>query len=324
MTWLIVGGAGYIGSHLVDLWSRENLPFVVLDNLSTGLRESLPKECNFVNGDAADIKLVSKIIRQYKISGIIHLAAYKNARESLQNPYKYWSNNINGTLGLLSAIYNFPIKNFILSSSCSIYGTVNKVVDKTKYNPLSPYARSKLAVEWMVKDFCNNQKINQVSLRYFNVIGNSNFPFAIDRDKKSLIPSISLNIKQNIIPKIYGNKFNTQDGTAVRDYIDVRDLAKAHLLVALNLDKKIDSRIESRDINVSTGIPVSVLDVIKIIVAESNWQKGMEIYPEIEGEPASVWALPDEYLINLNWKNEYTLQDSIKSYLNHPDLKLFL
>ena len=221
MNILITGGAGYIGSHIVEQLTKKNNNIFILDNLETGNKILINKRANFIKGDIKNKKLVNKIIKEYKIKTIIHLAAYLNVSEAEKNKSKYRKNNIEGTQNLLLACKNSEVKNFIFSSSCSIYGNIKgNVSEKIKPNPQGYYAYTKFIGEKLVKKYSQNYKFKYGILRYFNVAGASESGKIgeIETSYGHLIKNIAIeSLKQKPLINIFGNNYQTRDGTCVRD-----------------------------------------------------------------------------------------------------------
>ncbi|MFV0499950.1 MAG: UDP-glucose 4-epimerase GalE [Bacilli bacterium] len=232
-TILIIGGAGYIGSHQVERMNQDGYRVVVLDNLSTGFRQALNSNIDFVHGDVRDYEILKKIFTKYKIDAVIHFAALSRVGESVFKPLEYYDNNVTGMQILLQAMTDFNIKNIIFSSTAAVYGEVgkNKITEETPKNPISPYGETKLAMEKMVKWVGAANNIKYVSLRYFNVCGASesgNIGECHDPESH-LIPIVlqaALGKKAQV--DIYGDDYDTSDGTCVRDYIHVEDLVDGH------------------------------------------------------------------------------------------------
>jgi len=261
---LITGGAGYIGSHIVEFLIKTKSKIFIYDNLSTGYEQLIHKKANFIKGDIKNFNKLSKILIDNKIDSIIHLAAYLNVSEAEKNKKKYYNNNVNGTLNLVKACKNSYVKNIIFSSSCSIYGNVDgSVKESTKPNPQGFYAHTKLKGENILKKYSKVFNYNYGILRYFNVAGASKSGKIgqIEKSHGQLIKNLaiqSLKLKPKV--NIYGNDYNTKDGTCIRDYIHVSDLANIHLLLL----KKIFKTNKSFVLNCGYGRGYSVKEVVDI------------------------------------------------------------
>lgn len=312
-SWLVIGGAGYIGSHVARVFKKNQINVIVLDDLSLGVRKRVPKDINLIVQDCTKSDLLNKILIENNIIGIINMAALKQARESLRNPLMYYDSNISIMLGILKAIPKSPVKYIVFSSSCSIYGASSEVSELSEPNPISPYGRSKLFCEKILKDCAAALKLSFISLRYFNVIGNDNFPFAFDSSKECLIPSIYSKISNRELPEVNGTNYPTPDGTTLRDYIDVRDLAEAHYLAAKKLMNDNDKL--NLFINVGTGKPISVLEIVKVFLDVLQLKFEYIDKGKSEADPAAVWADTRKFKSIFRWKPKYNLDESIKSYI---------
>ncbi len=260
---LITGGAGYIGSHIAEkLVKKKNV--IIIDNLITGYKRLINKKAKFIYADIKDKKKIAKIIKDYKIEAIIHLAAFLNVKESENNKKKYYNNNIQGTSNLVHACKNSTVKNIIFSSSCSVYGNVKGPVnEKRKLNPQNYYAFTKLKSEEIIKKFSYKYKYQYGILRYFNVAGASSSGKIgeIETSHGHLIKNIAIEAsKTKPIISIYGNDYNTKDGTCIRDYIHVLDLVDIHIKTL----KYISTNSKSLILNCGYGKGYSVLDIVKI------------------------------------------------------------
>ena len=319
MTWLVVGGAGYIGSHIVHHLHAVGKDVVVLDDLSSGRAESVPSSVPLLVADAADAQQVLEVVGTRSVTGIIHLAARKHARESLTNPLDYWRVNLGALLGLLEAAQSWPVKWVLLSSSCSVYGSAGEVSDETPVAPVSPYGATKVASEMLLKDWAQSRSAKWAALRYFNVIGNAEFPMAPDRSSECLVPVVTRRIRQGEAPIVFGGDFETPDGSAMRDYIDVRDVAAAHAAVAGYLNSPLDYRDSGFAANVSTGAPVSVHSIVASLAAATGWQGPAQIMDRREGDPDRIWSRPSPRLTELGWRPQFSLDESITSHVSHDD-----
>ena len=318
--WLVIGGAGYIGSHIARNLKKNGFETIVLDDLSLGKKERVPKNIKLIIEDCKNSESLNKILINNRIIGVIHLAALKQARESLRLPLRYYDENLTNMLSILRAIKNSPVKYVVFSSSCSIYGASSKVSELSETKPISPYGRSKLFCEKILQDCANSLNISFISLRYFNVIGNDNFPFAFDTSKECLIPSLYSKISSGKLPEIYGTNFSTPDGTNLRDYIDVRDLSYAHFLAADYLMRNKTKSLLT--INVGKGKPNSVLEIIKSFQEILGWNFDYEICDKNDSDPSMVWANNDKFRRIFNWEPKINLNDSIKSFIKIKNAKI--
>ena len=270
---LVTGGAGYIGSHIVELLIKTKSNIIIIDNLVTGHKKLLNKKAKFIKVDIKNKTLITKIINDYEISSIIHLAGSLNVSEAEKNKKKYYKNNVEGTLNLVKACKNSFVKNIIFSSSCSVYGNVKgSVNEKMKPNPQSYYALTKYKAEEIIKKFSKKYDYKYGILRYFNVAGAS--PSGkigeIETSHGHLIKNIAIqSLKKKPVISIYGNDYKTKDGTCVRDYIHVSDLANIHIVALKYINKNSKSLI----LNCGYGKPYSVLDIANIFkIKKKNTQ----------------------------------------------------
>jgi UDP-glucose 4-epimerase len=312
--WLITGGLGYIGSHVTRDFILGGYEVFIVDNLSTGIIARLPEEATFFECDIRSSDLIHEICNKFEIVGIVHMAAFKHARESKLDPSKYFANNIGGTLGLIEALKGTAVKKVIFSSSCSIYGDAAAVNETSFPGPKSPYADSKLISEKLLEDSLGSFDIDYTALRFFNVIGCSDFPDSRDQSQECLIPVITQKISSGSPVEIFGTDLPTPDGTCLRDYLDVRDIAKAHLIVANEMASKDFPKV----VNLSSGTATSVKEIINVF--ETVLGKKVEILSREKSpaDPVAVWSQESELLAKLGWKATYTLHDSIVSHLNTP------
>ena len=270
---LVTGGAGYIGSHIVELLIKTKSNIIIIDNLVTGHKKLLNKKAKFIKVDIKNKTLITKIINDYEISSIIHLAGSLNVSEAEKNKKKYYKNNVEGTLNLVKACKNSFVKNIIFSSSCSVYGNVKgSVNEKMKPSPQSYYALTKYKAEEIIKKFSKKYNYKYGILRYFNVAGAS--PSGkigeIETSHGHLIKNIAIqSLKKKPVISIYGNDYKTKDGTCVRDYIHVSDLATIHIIALKYINKNSKSLI----LNCGYGKPYSVLDIANIFkIKKKNTQ----------------------------------------------------
>lgn len=261
---LVTGGAGYIGSHVVEILVKKKYNVFIFDNLITGHKKLINKKAKFIKGDIKNLNRLSEVIKNFNINSIIHLAAYLNVSEAEKNKKKYYKNNIIGTLNLVKACKNSEVRNIIFSSSCSVYGNVNgSVKETTKTNPQGYYAYTKLKSEKIIKHYSKKLNYNYFILRYFNVAGASKSGKIgqIESSHGQLIKNLAIaSLKINPEVNIYGNDYNTRDGTCVRDYIHVSDLADIHLKFIQNQFTKKKSYI----VNCGYGRGYTVKEVVDI------------------------------------------------------------
>ncbi|MDM5231770.1 UDP-glucose 4-epimerase GalE [Lysinibacillus pakistanensis] len=311
---LVVGGAGYIGSHFVKELVKD-YDVVVLDNLSTGHRWAVDAKAIFIQGDLGDSTIVQRIFDTYKIEAVIHFAAFSLVGESVIDPMKYYENNVAATLNLLKAMKRNEINKFIFSSTAATYGmpTVDFIDEKTPTNPINPYGQSKLMVEQMLADFAQSYQMKYVVLRYFNAagahetaeIGESHNP------ETHLIPIILQHLGgQRDSISVFGTDYDTPDGTCIRDYIHVTDLAKAHLLA---LEALLSSTIETATYNLGNGNGYSVKQIIETCELVTGKKANVQYAERRAGDPAKLVANAGKIYAELGWKAQLDILDIIKS-----------
>ena len=267
-TWLITGGAGYIGAHIADEFLSNGKKIVIFDSFRSGLEsriDYLRKKHNLdipvVVGDICDFDLIKKSLEEFNIHGIIHTAALKSVAESVSNSEMYMRINVYATTNILSIAQNCGVKNFIFSSSAAVYGSPDHSMPVNENNPtkpISPYGQSKLNAEIEVQKFHKIEGNRGTSLRFFNVIGTSAHEM-MDNSTENLVPIVIRKLAAQKAPEIFGTDFPTPDGTCIRDYVDVRDIARAHLCVA-----QADGRLPYA-MNIGTGYGKSVREVINAV-----------------------------------------------------------
>ena len=310
---LVTGGAGYIGSHIVEKLVKTNKNIFIFDNLSTGFKSLINKKASFIKGDIKNVTKVRKIIIENNIDSIIHLAAHLKVSEAEQNKKKYSSNNITGTLKLIEACKNSNVRNIIFSSSCSVYGNIKGAVnEKKKPNPQGYYAYTKYKGEEIVRKYAKKYNYRYAILRYFNVAGasNSNKIGEIQRSYGHLIKNLAIqSLKKKPKIFIYGNDYNTKDGTCVRDYVHVSDLADIHIKSLSHINAKSKSIV----LNCGYGKGYSVLDIVNIF-KKMNKKLIIQFAKRRPGDIAQVYADIKKLKKNLKWKPKYNdLKKILKS-----------
>ena len=300
---LVTGGAGYIGSHIVENLVKTNNKVIILDNLVTGYKRLINKKAKFIKADIKNKKNLIKIIKNNKICSIIHLAAYSNASEAETNKKKYYNNNIIGTKNLIEACKNTSVKNIVFSSSCSIYGNVKGAVNENKKpNPKGYYAFTKYKGEEIVKKYSKKFNYNYAILRYFNVAGASKSgKIGQIHSNGQLFKNLSIQfLKKKPIINVYGKNYKTKDGTCVRDYIHVSDLAEVHIKSINYLEKYK----KSLTLNCGYGKGYSVNDIVMLF---TKMKKNVSIiYKDRRpGDIAQVYADTSKFKKYLKWKPKY-------------------
>jgi UDP-glucose 4-epimerase len=319
---LVIGGAGYIGSHTCQILKKLGANVFILDDLSTGHKKAA---CfgQFFYGSVFDSNLITKILKDHKIDAVMHFAAKALVAESVANPLLYYHHNTASTINLISILIENNVENFVFSSTCATFGVPQKmpIDETTPQAPINPYGQSKLMVEIALKDICKKANFNAAILRYFNAAGADPEGF-LGEDHKietHLIPLAIKALLENKEPlKIFGSDYPTKDGTCIRDYIHVHDLAIAHIL-ALNY---IIENKGYHDFNLGTEQGNSVLEVINTIEKIANKKVPFIFAPRREGDPPVLIANSLKAKKLLNWTPQYSLKDIIKTAYNwhftHP------
>ncbi|MGW1161310.1 UDP-glucose 4-epimerase GalE [Streptomyces sp. NPDC002513] len=263
MTWLITGGAGYIGAHVARAMAAEGERVLVLDDLSTGMPARLPESIPLVQGSSLDGRLLKRVLAEHAVTGVVHLAARKQVGESVAQPTRYYQENVGGLATLLEAVAEAGIERFLFSSSAAVYGTpdVDLITEDTPCAPMSPYGETKLAGEWLVRAAGRAYGMATVCLRYFNVAGAAE-PELADTGVFNIVPMVFDRLTRGEAPRIFGDDYPTPDGTCVRDYIHVADLADAHLAAARRLAKGAAGDLT---VNIGRGEGVSVRELVTLI-----------------------------------------------------------
>ena len=312
MNLLITGGAGYIGSHVVLAAIDCGYDVAVLDDLSTGSLENINPKAKFIHGSILSKQDLSSLFSKNKFDCVIHLAAKKAAGDSMLNPVAYSENNIIGSLNLINACSFHGVKNFVFSSSAAVYGKPEYIPIDEKHSlaPANYYGYSKLVIEENLKWFCSLNNMRYASLRYFNAAGydiNGNVS-SLEINPQNLIPIVmeaALGIRSKV--EIFGNNFGTKDGTGVRDYVHVSDLARAHL----NVIEYISNRNDNIIINLGTGKGHSVLEIINKVIEISGINIGYTIVDRRIGDPDIVIAKAELAENLIGWDGYNSSLDSI-------------
>ncbi|WP_210593582.1 UDP-glucose 4-epimerase GalE [Streptomyces sp. GESEQ-35] len=314
MTWLITGGAGYIGAHVVRAMTEAGERTVVYDDLSTGIAERVPDGVPLVVGSTLDGERVARALTDHAVTGVVHLAAKKQVGESVDLPLHYYRENVEGLRVLLEAVTQAEVPSFVFSSSAAVYGTPDTeegglVTEETPCVPMSPYGETKLAGEWLVRATGRATGLATASLRYFNVAGAA-APELADTGVFNIVPMVFEKLTENAPPRIFGDDYPTPDGTCIRDYIHVMDLAEAHVATARALQSS-----PGRDLtlNIGRGEGVSVREMIDLINAVTGYDRPPTTTPRRPGDPARVVASADRIATELGWKAKHDVHDMITS-----------
>ncbi|MBK1830045.1 UDP-glucose 4-epimerase GalE [Verrucomicrobiaceae bacterium R5-34] len=325
MNVLVVGGAGYIGSHCVKQLQAAGHRALVLDNLVFGHRSAISDDVTFYNEDLGNRSAVAKILLEEKIDLVMHFAAFAYVGESVTDPLKYYENNVGNTIQLLLAMTDAGVKKFVFSSTCATYGEPDElpIVEDTPQSPINPYGTTKLHVEHILKDLAHTGEISSAVFRYFNASGAAE-DGSIGEDhapETHLIPlAIAAATGQRGALKIFGTDYPTPDGTCLRDYIHVDDLARAHISV-------FDQLAEPNkfvDYNLGTGKPTSVREILDAVEKVSGLPVPAEEAARREGDPPSLYADNTKARTELGWEPQYmdiesNIATAWKWHQSHPD-----
>jgi UDP-glucose 4-epimerase len=311
MAWLVTGGAGYIGSHVVRAFVAAGIEAVVLDDLSSGHAEFVPASVPFTRGSVLDTELVAALLRRHEVSGVMHIAGFKYAGVSVQRPLHCYEQNVVGTMSVLAAMADVGVPSIVFSSSAATYGTpdVDIVTEQTPTRPQSPYGQSKLIGEWLLADQAAATGLRHVSLRYFNVVG-SGAPDLYDTSPHNLFPLVFDALLAGRAPRINGTDYPTPDGTCVRDYIHVADLAAAHVVAAQRLDAGAGLRPVY---NLGSGDGVSVAQIMTAMAKVTGIDFDPDLAPRRPGDPARIVASGALAATDLQWRMSYTLDQMVAS-----------
>jgi UDP-glucose 4-epimerase len=320
---LVTGGAGYIGSHTVRELSQRGYEVVVLDTLERGHAQAVAG-VPLVQGDTADAALLSRLFEEQRPEAVMHFAAYKAPGESMSEPEMYFKNNVCGTLNLLEQMVRHNIRYCVFSSSCSIFGTPKHlpVAEDAPVGPESVYGETKLMVETLLKWFDRTRGLRSVSLRYFNAAGAA-LDGTLGEDWSVTLNLIPLVMKAAVgkspSVQIFGTDYPTRDGTAIRDYIHVVDLAIAHIRA---LEHLMETQ-QSTAYNLGTGVGYTVQEVVDMAKRVSGVDFKVERVGRRPGDPVAIWADSSKAERELGWKAQYDLETIVRTawqwHSTHPD-----
>jgi UDP-glucose 4-epimerase len=311
MTWLVTGGAGYIGAHVVKAFHDEGLPVAVIDSLASGHDSFVPGDVPFIRASILERDVVRDALVEHNVVGVVHLAGFKYAGVSVQKPLLTYEQNVAGTVALLSAMEEVGVDKIVFSSSAATFGTpdVDIVTEQTPTNPESPYGESKLIGEWILRAQAKATGLKHTSLRYFNVVGSAD-PSIYDTSPHNLFPLVLNALAEGRTPHINGADYATPDGTCVRDYVHVADLAVTHLAAARAL-------VAGNDLepvyNLGSGEGVSVRQIMDAIADVTGVAFEPEIQPRRPGDPARIVASGELAARDLDWKMRHSLHDMVSS-----------
>jgi len=313
---LITGGAGYIGSHCVYEMLKRKFRIVVFDNFSTGHIETIKKlrsigEFDFIQGDLKNKKDIDLVFQKHKINAVIHFAAYSQVSESMKEPQKYYENNVLGTKNLLDSMVENNVKKIVFSSTASTYGEPEYIpIDENHpQKPINPYGETKFLIEKMMDEYDELYNLKSVRLRYFNVVGANGLIGEEHNPETHLIPNVLKASKEDKVFCLFGDDYNTKDGTCVRDYIDVEDLIEAHLLALEYLNRENKTNF----FNLGTSSGYTTKEVFELCQKVIGKKINIEIKPRREGDPAILVADNKKARETLGWSPKKSLEYSIKN-----------
>ncbi|MGZ3099095.1 UDP-glucose 4-epimerase GalE [Streptomyces sp. H72] len=313
MSWLVTGGAGYIGAHVVRALVDGGERVAVYDDLSTGSADRVPEGVPLVVGSVLDRAALEGAFRDHAVTGVVHIAAKKQVGESVERPLHYYRENVTGLQTLLEAMTSTGVDRLVFSSSAAVYGMpdVDLVTEDTPCLPMSPYGETKLIGEWLIGAAARAHGIRAASLRYFNVAGAA-APELSDSGVFNLIPMVFERLEAGEAPRVFGDDYATPDGTCVRDYIHVRDIAAAHLAAARRLGDAPEGT--SLVLNIGRGEGSSVREMVdRILKVTGREDLAPRVTERRPGDPARVVASADRAHAELGWSARYGLDDMIDS-----------
>jgi len=321
---LVVGGAGYIGSYMCKYLAKKGYNPIVLDNLVYGHRQAVGWG-PFIKASMADSKLLKSIFTEYRVEAVMHFAAFCYVGESVLEPGKYYRNNVANTLNLLEVMIENNVKSFIFSSSCATYGEPIEIpiTERHPQNPITPYGRSKLMVEQILKDFSNAYGLKYVSLRYFNAAG-ADPDGEVGEDHRpethliSLVLQTALGQRERI--NIFGDNYPTKDGTCIRDYVHIADLAQAHLLAL----ERLMNGMQEGEYNLGNGDGFSVKEVIEVALNVTGRAIASKVTKRRPGDPAVLIGSSKKIIKELGWKPQFAdlstiIETAWKWHKSHPE-----
>jgi UDP-glucose 4-epimerase len=315
MTWLVTGGAGYIGAHIARCLKESGRTVAVLDDLSIGLRKFVDPDVEFFQGSILDLDKVKAALLAgpggTPVTGVIHCAGFKYAGESVKRPLHTYSHNVTGTQVLLDGMVQVGVERLVFSSSAGVFGTpdVAEVTEDTPTLPESPYGESKLIGEWLIRDVARVSNLKHTSLRYFNVAG-SGYDDIYDLSPHNLFPVVLKDLTEGRVPHIWGGDYPTPDGSCIRDYVHVQDVALAHIAAAAVLES--DASPE-RVYNLGSGQGVSVLEIMSAMKKNTGIAFEPEIMPRRPGDPARIVASGELARRDLDWKMRHDVDSMVAS-----------
>ncbi|MGW2826441.1 UDP-glucose 4-epimerase GalE [Streptomyces sp. NPDC001443] len=312
MTWLITGGAGYIGAHVARAMAEAGERVVALDDLSAGVPTRLPAGIPLVHGSTADGDLLKRVLAEHAVTGVVHLAARKQVAESVAQPMRYYQENLGALATLLDAVAGAGVGRFLFSSSAAVYGNpdVDLITEDTPCAPVNPYGETKLAGEWLVRAAGRAHGIATTCLRYFNVAGAA-APELADTGVFNIVPMVFDRLTRDEAPRIFGDDYPTPDGTCVRDYIHVADLAEAHLAAA----RRLSAPEASGDltVNIGRGEGVSVRELVTLIGEVTGDDRPAVVEPRRPGDAPRAVASAVRAADELGWTARRGTREMVES-----------
>ncbi len=311
MSWMVTGGAGYIGAHVVRALAAAGLDVVVVDDLSSGHASFVPDDVSLHRGTVLDTELLTRVLKWHHVTGVVHLAGFKYAGVSVKRPLHTYEQNVEGTRRLLLAMHRAGVGNIVFSSSAAVYGTpdVDLVSEDTPTRPESPYGESKLIGEWLLSNVFRVTGLRHTSLRYFNVVGSA-YDDLYDASPHNLVPLVLKALTEGRTPQIYGDDYPTPDGTCVRDYLHVGDLADAHVAAAKAL---AEGRELAPVYNLGSGDGMSVAEIMASIARATGIDFTPEVQPRRAGDPARIVASGEAAARDLGWRMSHTVDEMMAS-----------
>lgn len=314
MTWLITGGAGYIGAHVVRETLASGRKVVILDDMSTGIARRIPEGITLEQVTLTDAAGVNNVFERHEITGVLHLAARKQVGESVEKPLYYWDENVNGFNNLMSAMTAHDVRNLVFSSSAAVYGQPDLepgalITEATGCTPINPYGATKLAGEWISEALSGSNDFRVAALRYFNVAG-AGSPELGDEFVLNLVPIVFDALTKGKQPHVFGDDYPTPDGSCIRDYVHVQDLAQAHV-AAMDYVEKPDTTFAA--INIGTGTGASVFEVLEVMREVTGLEITPVHAPRRAGDPAALIADVTKAAQLLNWRSKFDLHDIVTS-----------
>lgn len=311
-SWLVTGGAGYIGAHVVRAFSAVGITPVVYDDLSSGFAGFVPAEATFVQGDILDVESLTETLSEHDCAGVVHVAGFKYAGVSVSRPLHTYNQNVTGTAKVLDAMHRAGVNKLVFSSSAAVYGTptTELVTEDSPTKPESPYGESKLIGEWLIADVAKAwPEFNGVNLRYFNVVG-SGTDEVYDASPHNLFPIVLEALLEGRTPRVNGTDYPTPDGSCVRDYVHVADLAVSHVAAAQALEA---GRALRSAYNLGSGDGLSVLQIMDAVRRVTGIEFSPEVGPRRPGDPARIVADGSAAAADLDWAMRHSVDDMVAS-----------